>query len=136
MFGFTTSVGDEVLGLDRTEHGEIGFDFGLGMEEASIEESVPRPASAPPVQKGRFAVILEGPTNRDLLHAWSKLCQPSDKVLPAFSEVYPYITTVQGNRFQFRGGDPNFMRDNLQELFQQSLGKPVQAHVQSTNGAT
>ena len=129
LFGFETSVSDESEGLDRTEHGETGFDFGMAME-ATIEESVPRAASAPPVQKGRFEVIVEGPPNADLLHAWSKLCQPSEKIPPAFQRaVYPYLTTVQGNRFQFRGGDPNLMRDNLKELLQQSLGTAVQARV-------
>ena len=36
----------------------------------------------------------------------------------------PYVTTVQGNRFRFRGGDPDRMRDSLQKLFQDRLRRP------------
>ena len=36
--------------------------------------------------------------------------------------MYPYVTTVQGNRFRFRGGDPSVMSGNLQRLFERRLG--------------
>jgi hypothetical protein len=33
-----------------------------------------------------------------------------------FKEVYRYMTTVQGNRFRFRGGDPLTIRTKLERL--------------------
>ena len=64
------------------------------------------------------------------MRAWSDLCQagsaPPD---PAFRAVYPHVTTVQGNRFRFRGGDPAVIRDSLQQLFEKRLHTPVRAQV-------
>ena len=40
------------------------------------------------------------------------------------------MTTVQGNRFRFRGGDRVLMKGHIQRLFQDSLGTAVQAHVE------
>ena len=80
-------------------------------------------------------MVVEGAKNGDLIHAWSGLCQvrptpPSQE----FRAVYPYLTTVQGNRFRFRGGDPNVMRENLQRLFQdQLLGVAIRTHVESSS---
>src|SRR5262249_19112428 len=34
MFGFVTDGKSETEGLDRTEHGEVGFDLGLALEAA------------------------------------------------------------------------------------------------------
>jgi hypothetical protein len=36
--------------------------------------------------------------------------------------VYPYLTTVQGNRFRFCDGDPSAVQDNLRVLFETRLG--------------
>ena len=129
--GFVTDADDEILGLDRTEHGETGFDFGLAMEAAAVSApAVPRPAMVPPNGK-RFAVVLEGvKDNGELIHTWSELCQPGQR--PAeFKAVYPYVTTVQGSRFTFRGGDPETMRTNLQKLMQALLKTPVKAKVET-----
>ena len=50
---------------------------------------------------------------------------------PEFRAVYPYLTTVQGNRFRFRGGDPSAVSANLERLFADRLGGPtVKARVQ------
>ena len=102
---FRTSVADENEGLDYTEHGEVGFDFG-GLDTMPIgKSSEPKSAKVPPGGK-RFEVIVEGIENGGLIQAWSKLCQPSEgPVDPDFKAVYPFVTTVQGNRFRFRGGD-------------------------------
>src|SRR5207249_7712486 len=60
LFGFATSEDDEILGLDRTEHGETGFDFGMAMEAAAVATpSEPRPAMVPPNGK-RFHVVVDG----------------------------------------------------------------------------
>ena len=131
--GFTLPAKQEADGLDRCLHGEVGFDLNP-MEEAPLaESSEPRPASVPPEGKRRFTVVVEGAANGDLLHAWSDLCQagvkpPSEE----FKKVYPYLTTVQGNRFRFRGGDPGLMRENLQRLFQDRLdGAAIRTYVES-----
>jgi ammonium transporter len=134
LVGFAAEPRAETEGLDRSEHGEVGFDFGLATEsapEAPTQE--PRPATVPPDGHKRFTVVVEGATNGDLIHAWSDLCQVGAKpASPEFKVVYPYLTTVQGNRFRFRGGDPILMRDNLQRLFRNYLGggAPVRAHVE------
>ncbi len=128
--GFTTSAEEELDGLDRSEHGEIGFDLGLAMESASAHATAePRSAVVPPLGNGRFQVVVEGATNGDLIHAWSELCQPGDGCPAEFKAVYPYVTTVQGNRFQFRGGDREKMKENLQKLFQDRLRRPVRTRV-------
>ena len=66
------------------------------------------------------------------MHAWSNLCQVgSGPPAPEFRAVYPFVTTVQGNRFNFRGGDPSQMRETMQRLFQNRLeGAAVRTHVE------
>src|SRR5262249_39260338 len=127
MFGFVVDEKDEIEGLDRTEHGETGFDFGLTPEAILNGHShEPRPATVPPATPAkRFQVVLEGAANDSLVHAWSELCQPNGEIPTDFKNVYPYVTTVRGNRFQFRGGDQNSMRDSLQKLFQDRLKTPI-----------
>ena len=74
--GFTTDAQRRTEGLDRTEHGEVGFDLGLALE--SVPGSAghePRPASVPPNGEQRFTVVVEGADNGELMHAWSELCQ-------------------------------------------------------------
>jgi ammonium transporter len=129
--GFTTDETSEIEGLDRTEHGEVGFDLGLAMEQAPVAGSEPRAALVPP-GGNRFSVLVEGVKNGDLLHAWSKLCQPgSEPPSPHFKAIYPYVTTVQGNRFNFRGGDQGNMKSNLELLLQEQMNAPVRARVES-----
>jgi hypothetical protein len=130
--GFVSADEEELEGLDRTEHGEVGFDLGLAMESVSAHASLePRAAVVPPLGKGRFQVVVEGAQNGDLIHAWSEMCQPNGSCPPEFKAVYPYVTTVQGNRFQFRGGDREAMKDNLQRLFQERLKRPVKARLEA-----
>jgi len=129
MVGFVASEQDEIEGLDRVEHGETGFDLGLAMEMApALAGAEPRPAIVPPNGQRRFSVVVEGMGNGDLIHLWSALCQPGEQPPPAeFKAVYPYVTTVQGNRFRFRGGNPQAMADNLQRLFQAQAKVPIRA---------
>lgn len=130
LFGFTTNERAEIDGLDRTEHGEVGFDLGLEIGPAMPSE--PRAAVIPPEAEKRFSVVVEGVANGNLMHAWSAMCQPGETApTQEFKNIYPYVTTVQGNRFRFRGGDPNMMRDSLVKLFQQHLkGVNLNAHVE------
>jgi ammonium transporter len=131
LFGFVTDEKSEIDGLDRTEHGETGFDFGLTSEAAATGLTAePRSASAPPPHGKRFQVALEGAPEDKVLQVWAEMCQPNTHIAPEFKAVYPYVTTVQGNRFQFRGGDQNTMKDNLQRLFQGKLNMPVKARIE------
>jgi ammonium transporter len=133
VWGFSLTDKAEGEGLDRSEHGEVGFDLGPSLEivpEHAPQE--PRAADVPPNGYKRFAVVVEGPSPADLAHTWSELCQvAAHPPTPEFRTVYPYLTTMQGNRFNFRGGDPAAMRDNLQRLFETRItGKAVKARVE------
>ena len=134
VFGFGLDAKSETDGLDQSEHGEAGFDFGPSFAESPSEAALhePRPASVPPNGKRHFTVVVEGPSKSELLHAWSNLCQASaTPPTEEFRAVYPYVTTVQGNRFNFRGGDPGHMREIMQRLFQNRLeGAAVRTHVE------
>jgi ammonium transporter len=133
-WGFCLDPRAESEGLDRTEHGEVGFDLGPALELAPERPpQEPRPAAVPPNGQKRFTVVVQGAGNGDLIHAWSDLCQVGSKPpSPEFKTVYPYVTTVQGNRFRFRGGDPKVMRESLERLFQDRLeGSAIRAHVES-----
>jgi hypothetical protein len=128
---FSTSAKDEETGLDQTEHGETGFDFGTAYDTVPAGGGVePRAAKVPPGQK-RFEVVLEGIDNGELMKAWSALCQPSEQPIdPDFKVIYPYVTTVSGNRFRLRGGDPAKLSASIQKLFSKKLGKPLKARVE------
>jgi ammonium transporter, Amt family len=129
--GFTTDEESEVEGLDKTEHGEVGFDISLATESAAAGVPMePRAATLPPNGDKRFSVVVEGVPSPDLISVWSDMCQPGTQPpSPDFKAVYPFVTTVQGNRFRFRGGDPGRMKDSLQRLFQERAGGPVKARV-------
>jgi Amt family ammonium transporter len=132
--GFCLSPAAENEGLDRSAHGEVGFDLGPALEsvpEQRLQE--PRPAAVPPNGQKRFTVVVEGADNGDLIRAWSGLCQAgTEPPTPEFRSIYPFVTTVQGNRFRFRGGDPTLLSKNLRALFQdQFKGQPIRAHVEN-----
>ena len=131
--GFCLEPQAENEGLDRAVHGEVGFDLGL-MHEVPVEHAAPEPRSAlvPPSDQKRFTVVVEGGSNGDLMHVWSGLCQSgAQPPSPEFRAVYPHLTTVQGNRFRFRGGDPEVVRDNLQRLFEKRLeGVPLRVRLE------
>ena len=125
----------ELSGLDVPEIGVPAY-----REQTSSVSSVsggiaePRPASAPlPAGQQRFSVIIEGVDSNTLISAWSGLCQssagpPSEE----FKEVYPYLTTVTGNRFRFSGGDPARVKEKLSQLFQAALpDRSILARVES-----
>jgi hypothetical protein len=132
-FGFCVDRPTEEEGLDLTEHGELGFDLGPTLESAP-ERPMPEPraASIPPNGVKRFTVVVEGPAQDAMIHTWSSLCQMSNKPPEKeFRAVYPYLTTIQGNRFRFRGGDPQAIRQSLEQLFQRHLADvAVRTHVE------
>ena len=71
--------------------------------------------------------IFDSPA--DLMHVWSSLCQSGPlPPPPEFKEVYPFVTTVKGNRFRFRGGDPARLSASLERLYHQRRSFYGQAH--------
>jgi ammonium transporter len=131
--GFTVTAKDEAAGLDLSQHGEIGLDVGQIEEEVAIPE--PKAASKPPTSfnggSKRFSVVLEGADTKELHKIWSELCKPSDTPpKPEFVEVYKHLTTVSGNKFKFRGGDPVEIKRNLVALFEDTMDVSVKTHVE------
>src|SRR5206468_3165142 len=59
--GFCADAEEESEGLDRSQHGEVGFDLGPALELAPERTpQAPRPATAPPNGQKRFTVVVEG----------------------------------------------------------------------------
>lgn len=134
--GFTLTEEDETEGLDRAEHGEVGFDYGGTAIEEMPAAAGPEPkaASAPPngPLSKRFTVVVEGANPDQLVKVWGDLCKPGEEPpSPSFKAVYPYFTTMTGNKFRFRGGDPVVLRTELQKLLTGVLDVPVKTHVES-----
>jgi ammonium transporter, Amt family len=125
---FTTDKQSEVDGLDRTEHGEVGFDMGYATETVAFTPTEPKAATFPK-GNGRFEVAVEGVNSDELLKNWTALCQPSETPPdPDFLAVYPHVTTVSGNTFRLRGGDPAALTNRMESLFKKLIpGKPVKA---------
>jgi Amt family ammonium transporter len=132
VIGFSLPHEAENEGLDRAEHNEVGFDLGATPDEVpEMLPPEPRAAVVPPNGVTHYTVVVSGPPPAELMRAWSQMCQTGNAPpSPELRAVYPYVTTVQGNRFRFRGGDRVTMRGHLQRLFQDSLGSAVQTHVE------
>jgi ammonium transporter len=132
VMGFNSTPEGETEGLDRTEHGEVAFDFGTQLDSFAVAE--PRAATAPPDgSERRFTVVVDGPSAPEIRQAWNALCQAGTAPPTAdFKAVYPYVTTMRGNRFRFRGGDPRILREQLQRLLQDRLnGSAVRTYVEN-----
>jgi Amt family ammonium transporter len=132
--GFTVPVNEETLGLDLSQHGETGFDFGGAEEQTGAALPEPKAAAAPPngPLSKRFTVVVEGADPATLAKAWTTLCQPGEQPPTAsFRAVYPYFTTMTGNKFRFRGGDPVALRNELQKVLTAALKTPVKTTVES-----
>jgi Amt family ammonium transporter len=131
LLGFTVSEDEETTGLDRNEHGETGFDLGLALEAVSVPVDLePRAAIRPPNGVKHFTVMVDGASGEELSKVWSELCLPSGGASADFKAVYPNLTTFSGNRFKFRGGDANAVKDALKRLFESKLRKEVTAKVE------
>ncbi|MBN9517968.1 ammonium transporter [bacterium] len=133
--GFTVPAQEETIGLDLSQHGEVGFDYGSGPEE-STGAVLPEPKAAATPPNGplskRFTVVVEGADPAVIAKAWTALCQPGETPpSPSFKAVYPYFTTMTGNKFKFRGGDPVELRNELQKVLVAALKTPVKTTVES-----
>ncbi len=132
--GFCLKPEAENEGLDAAVHGEVAFDFGLGgelfVDGVSTE---PKAALVPPAGGNRFTVVLDGTSKGELMSVWSNLCQAGDAPpAPEFTKVYRHVTTVQGNRFRFSGGDPSDVSQSLARLFENQLpGRKFTTRVES-----
>jgi Amt family ammonium transporter len=123
LLGLRVSAEEEIAGLDVGEHGnEAYFAFQIAEPAAVVHE--PRPAVVPPLGSGqRYTVVINGAEPETVATTWSDLCLPQEAPPPEFSAVYPFMTTLQGNRFRFRGGDPGKVRLNLEMLMKERLRK-------------
>lgn len=131
LLGFTVTEDEENIGLDRVEHGETGFDLGLALEAVSNPVVMePKSAVRPPNGIKHYAVVIDGASPEELSKAWSELCTPGSGASADFKSIYPNLTTFQGNRFKFRGGDPNSIKESLKRLIDARLKKPVSAKVE------
>ncbi len=134
--GFTVPAKDETAGLDLSQHGEVGFDYGGASMEEMGGTSLPEPKAAATPPNGplskRFTVVVEGADPAVIAKAWTALCQPGETApSPSFKAVYPYFTTMTGNKFKFRGGDPVALRNELQKVLTAALKTPVKTTVES-----
>jgi Amt family ammonium transporter len=132
--GFCLAERAESDGLDQAEHGEVGFDLGPALEvvpERPAHE--PRSADLPPHGARRFTARVEGADEHELILAWSALCQAGrEPPPPEFRAIYPHVTTLRGNRFRFRGGDPAALREQLERLLRDRLkDRPVRVQVEA-----
>lgn len=142
LIGLRLTEAEESQGLDLSQHGEAGYILEEGIsgkvmhegETTSPADDEPRAATEPPNGQRRFSVVVNGVSDHDLIQAWSGLCQVgAAPPAPEFRAVYPFLTTVQGNRFRFRGGDANHIRDNISKLFQNTLGNnAIDARIETT----
>ena len=124
---FTTDTESELAGLDETEHGETGFDFGPSLNSVvGAKTPTPRPANYPPSSKPKqFTLMVQGPDEKSLHDTWSKLCQATTEPNPDMKKIYPYVTTISGNRFRFRDGEPNQMKDALERVLKPGLNGSI-----------
>lgn len=126
--GLRVKEAQEEEGLDYCIHGESGYNLAepLGGTSTDLPETHPATTGA----GKRFSVVVEGPAPKDLLGVWSELCGAAAPS-PDFKSLYPYVTTVQGNKFRFRGGDPGAMADTLRRLFAAATKGSVTARLES-----
>lgn len=124
---FTTDTESELAGLDETEHGETGFDFGPSLNTlVSTSVSAPRSANFPPNMKPKhFTLTVVGPEEKVLQETWSKLCQSGSEPSAEMKKVYANVTTISGNKFRFRGGDSTQMKEALEKVLKPGLNGSI-----------
>jgi hypothetical protein len=110
ILGNRVAANVEMDGLDVHEMGVAGYisdDPKVPEGHVTHPAAEPRPAMVPTNGVKHYTIAVDGIDPKVLKKVWSDLCLPSEKPPdPDFLKVYPHMTTVQGNRFRFRGGDP------------------------------
>jgi ammonium transporter len=132
LFGFTLSKEEETQGLDNVAHGEAGFDFGTTHSPASEGAAVePKAAIIPPTGLKRFVLVLDSVDPAEAARIWSEVCHSEEAGMTReMKKLYPHLTTVQGNRFRFRSGDPATLIAALEKIFAAKLpGRKPRAQV-------
>ena len=126
LMGIRVSAEVEQQGLDIEEMGVPGYindDPKLPEGHLSHPSADPRAATVPANGAKRYTLVVIGLDGNTLTNIWSKLCLPAKKPPDMdFLKIYPYMTTVQGNRFRFRGGDPKDLSTSLGRLFSTQSG--------------
>ncbi len=121
VFGLRASHEEEIPGLDISQHSERGYHIGTSEAVAIVGTREPKPANLPPISWDRFTAVVEGIEPGLLIQHWRSLCQDTGSPpSPQFRVVYSNVSTIRENKFRFRSGDPEKIRQNLEQLF-----KPV-----------
>lgn len=125
QFGICLDARSELEGLDRAEHGEIGFDTHSLLEMVPASRRPTAASQLPAEFAQRFTVVIEGIDSEALATAWAALCRPGPTPhSEAFRNLYRYLTTVGGNRFHFRGGDPRQLTSALEAILREGAKVP------------
>ena len=116
----------ELQGLDVPELGVVGyFNEDPAAAKGSTSRAFAEPRAAvvpPPASENRFSIVIEGTDAATVKAIWNELCQPSDRPSdPDFVAVYPLMTLIKGNRFRFRGGQPDDVRSRMERLVSKRL---------------
>ena len=133
VLGNRVSAKVEQDGLDVHEMGVVGYineDPKVPEGHLTHPAAEPRPALVPANGQQQYTLVVAGIEADALKTIWSNLCQPGTAP-PSndFLIVYPVMTTFQGNRFRFRGGDPVEVSASLRRLFTASGFKSVTVRV-------
>jgi Amt family ammonium transporter len=120
---------EEIIGLDLSQHSERAYVLSPGENLALAHE--PKPATVPPARPGkRYTLVLNGIDADVMSTRWRTLCQNgSTEHPPEFAAIYGQVSTVRGNRFNFRGGDPRHMKKSLEDVFK-PVAKEVSASIE------
>ena len=136
LIGNRVGMSTELQGLDVAEMGVIGYvneEANSAAARPTLVVAEPRAASVPRAAQKQLTILVDGVDVAVLQKVWSELCQPGD-VPPErdFLAIYPQFTTLKGNRFRFRGGDPTELRSCLERLLKSRLpGKMIQVRLET-----
>ena len=134
MLGNRVSAKVEQEGLDVHEMGVPGYineDPKVPEGHVSHPAAEPRPALIPRNGLKHYTVVVGGLDTATLKSVWSGLCLPGEKPPSQdFLIVYPHMTTMQGNRFRFRGGDSLEVSASLRRLFSAPNGREITVNVE------
>ncbi len=121
LIGNRVSAEVEQQGLDVHEMGVAGYiseDPKVPEGHITHPSAEPRPAMAPSNGVSHYTLVVDGVDPAALKQIWSDLCLPSARAPDKdFLAIYPHMTTVQGNRFNFRGGNRDELSKSLGRLF-------------------